>query len=119
MNSRRLRTRECVGRWRNALEVVADDSVFDELVELVRDKKYGKARQMLAVALGNMKDRRAVTVRVDLLGDDEVTGHAVKGLGKLKSSEARVHLEVMTRHPTEWIRVEAMKALKGMGTRLS
>lgn len=108
-------------RWAlaNGLEVVADDVVFDQVVELVRDKKYGKAREMLAVALGNMKDGRAVAVLVDLLGDVEVAGHAVMGLGKLKSSEARVALEAMTRHPTEWIRDEAMKALKGIGTGLS
>jgi HEAT repeat protein len=101
------------------LGVVADDTAFDELVELVRDKRYGKAREMLAVALGNMKDRRAVAVLVDLLGDDEIAGHAVTGLGKLEASEARVHLEAMARHPTEWIREEAKKALKGMGTGLS
>jgi len=109
-------------RWAlaNGLEVVADDTVFDEIVELVRDKECGMARQMLAVALGNMKDRRAVAVLVDLLGDgEEVAGHAVMGLGKLKASEARVHLNAMTRHPTEWIRDEAIKALKGLGTGLS
>ena len=44
----------------NALSVVADVSVFDDIVELVRDKRHGRAREMLAVALANMKDPRAV-----------------------------------------------------------
>jgi hypothetical protein len=45
-------------RWAiaNALSVVADDSVFSDVVELVRDCRSGKAREMLALALGNMKN---------------------------------------------------------------
>ena len=39
-----------------ALWVVADDGVFEQVVELVQDKRHGKAREMLAVALGNMRD---------------------------------------------------------------
>jgi hypothetical protein len=107
-------------RWAlaNGLEVVADDAVFEDLVQLVRDKNNGKAREMLAVALGNMKDPRAVAVLIDLLGDAEIVGHAVMGLGKLKPAAAREHLEDLTRHPTEWIRDEALKALKGMKAEL-
>ena len=107
-------------RWAlaNGLEVVADDTAFDQLVPLVRDKKYGKAREMLAVALGNMKDPRAVTVLIDLLGDAEIVGHAVMGLGKLRAPAAREGLEALTRHPAEWIREEAKKALNGMKSEL-
>jgi len=95
----------------NALEVVADDSVLDEIFELAKDKRHGKSREMLAVALGNMKDPRAVDVLIELLSDEEVAGHALIGLGKLKAGKARPHIESFLDHPKPWIRKEAKKAL--------
>jgi hypothetical protein len=95
----------------NALSVVADDSVFDEIADLARNKEYGKAREMVAVALGNMKDQRAVEVLIDLLGDEEVVGHAVMGLGKLRAKSARSQIERLVNHPKAWIRKEAKRAL--------
>jgi len=64
----------------NALSIVADDSVFTEIVELVQDKGNGKAREMLAIALGNMKDSNAVRVLIDLLDDDEVFQRCYRGV---------------------------------------
>lgn len=95
----------------NALSVVADDSVLADLIDLVRDKHHGIARQMLAVALGNTSAARATAVLLDLLQDDEVAGHAVMGLAKLKTAEARPALEAMKDHPKPWIRKEVAKAL--------
>jgi len=95
----------------NALSVVADDSVFDEVVELVRDPGHGRAREMLAVALGNMKNPRAVDVLVELLGDEEVAGHALMALGKLKAKQARPRVERFLTHPKTWVRTEAKRAL--------
>lgn len=68
----------------NALEVLADASVFDDIVRIVRDKRHGKAREMVAMALDNMKNPQAVDVLLDLLDDDEVAGHAIIALGRLK-----------------------------------
>lgn len=101
-------------RWAigNALAVVADDAVFDELMEIVQDQSYGIARQMVAVALGNMKDSRAVDVLVSLLDDDVVTGHAIMGLGRLKAKRARSSIERYLNHPKPWIRKEAKKAIE-------
>ena len=95
----------------NALSVVADDSVFESIVSLVRDPRHGQAREMLAVALGNMKDPRAQDVLIDLLDDDELAGHAIIALGKLKSKKAYPTIERFTTHPKAWIRKEAKKAL--------
>jgi hypothetical protein len=50
----------------NALSVVADDSVFDEIAALVQDSGYGKARQMIVLGLGRSKDPRAVPPVVGL-----------------------------------------------------
>jgi hypothetical protein len=61
-------------RWviGDALEVLADDSSFDELAELVRDPRYGKARQMVVLGLGRSKRPEAVEVLVGLVDDPEL-----------------------------------------------
>ncbi len=96
----------------NALSVVADDSVFDEIVALVQDKRHGRAREMLAVALGNMKNPKAVEVLIGLLDDEEVAGHALSALRKLAPPEAREAIEPFVDHPKTWIRNEAKRALE-------
>ena len=83
----------------NALEIVADDSVVDDLIELVHDRRHGKSREMLVCALGNMDDQRAVDVLIGLLDDEEVAGHAIMALGKLKAPKARARIEVFLHHP--------------------
>jgi hypothetical protein len=100
-------------RWAiaNGLEVTADDTVFGELARLVQDKGYGRAREMLVLALGNMQDPCAVTVLMALLDDEQMVGHAIMSLGKLKAPTARVRLKELTLHPTAWVRKEAKKAL--------
>ena len=95
----------------NGLAVVADDSVFEELLHLAQDKQYGKAREMLVLALGNMKNPRAVTALMNLLDDEQVVGYAVMALGRLKAPAARGRLQELTQHTTEWVREEARKAL--------
>jgi hypothetical protein len=100
-------------RWAigNALEVVADESVLDELLRLAADRRYGRAREMVVLGLGKMKDPRAVNVLIDLLFDEEVAGHAVMALGKLRATAARTHVERFLNHPKTWVRKEAKKAL--------
>lgn len=96
----------------NALTVVADDRVFDDIVELLRDKSHGHTREMLAWSLGNMRDPRAVDVLVEMLDDEEVAGHAIYALGKLKAKSARAKIERFLDHPKTWFRNEAKKALR-------
>lgn len=95
----------------NTLSVVARDPVFEEVAALARDQRHGKAREMLAEALARMKDPRAVEVLVELLDDDEVVGHAVVALGKLKARAARPAIERFLDNPKAWIRKEAERAL--------
>jgi len=91
--------------------VVADDSIFDEVAELVRDQRHGGAREMLAVALGNMRDPRAVDLLIELLADEEVAGHALIAIGKLKARKARPHVERFLNDDKAWVRGEARRAL--------
>lgn len=104
-------------RWviGNALSIVADDFVFDELVRLVEDQSFGKARQMVVVGLGRSKRPEAVPVLMGLLDDEDVSGHAVKALAKLGADEARPALERMVNDPRAWVRNEAKRALSRLG----
>jgi hypothetical protein len=100
-------------RWAiaNALEVLADDRVLDDIVALVQEPAYGKSRQMLALALAKMKDPRVIPVLLNLLDDEEVVGHAAIALGTLRAQSARDRIEALTKHGAAWVRKEAKKAL--------
>jgi hypothetical protein len=98
----------------NAMAVISDDSVFNEISELVREKQYGKSREMLTVALANMKNPAAIDLLIELLNDDEINGHALMALGKLKAQKARPKIERFLDHPKSWVRKEAGKALKAL-----
>jgi hypothetical protein len=106
-------------RWSisDALERVADESVLDEVIEIATDDRHGAQRGPAIVALGNMHRARArvTPILVELLGDDEVAGYAIMGLGKLKAGEARSALMPFLEHREGWIRHEAKKALKRLG----
>ena len=95
----------------NALSVVADDSVLNDIIGLIRDKTYGKAREMLVVALGNMKTLDVKYTLIELLEDEDLSGYAIMALGKLKTKEARPAIERFLNHPKSWVRREAKKAL--------
>jgi HEAT repeat protein len=100
-------------RWAigNAIEVLWDDARLDELIELARDGRFGKARQMVVLGLGRSKKPEASDVLIALLDDPVVSGHAVKALGKLRVPRARPGLERMTSDSRAWVRKEAEKAL--------
>jgi HEAT repeat protein len=101
-------------RWTagNALSVVADDSMFDELETLVRDTRYGIARQMIVEGLGRSKDPRAAGLLIDLLFDDDVVVHALNALTRLRAPGARAAVKTLLDHPRFPVRKNAEKALK-------
>lgn len=98
----------------NALDVVANDDVIDEMIDLATDKRHGKAREMVVSGLGNMTDRRVVPILIELLKDDEVFVNAMVGLSKLGGPSARASVEPFLRHPKGWVRKEAKKAIGRM-----
>jgi HEAT repeat protein len=104
-------------RWTigNALDVLADDSCFEELVGLVHERDFGKARQMVVLGLGKSKRPEAAQVLLGLVDDPDVDGHAVKALAKLKSPAARAALERKLDDSRAWVRGEARKGLAKLG----
>jgi hypothetical protein len=103
-------------RWviGNALEVIADDKVLDDLERIVRDSRYGKSREMVVIALGNMKKRRdeALSLLTELLEDDDLVQHALLGLEKLRDPRAIAAVEPLLEHDDRWIRTCAKKTLE-------
>lgn len=100
-------------RWAigNALAIVADNSVAGELCSLVQDKSFGKAREMVTVALGNLKPAIVRQVLIEALDDPQVAGHAVIALGRSGDVDAAPQIEPFLKHSKPWIRREASKAL--------
>jgi len=100
-------------RWTigNALEIVADISVVDQMIGLAAERRFGSARQMVVVALGNFNDPKAENTALQLLNDEQVVGHAVIALRHMQSLKALPRLEEMKKHPKAWVRSEAKKAV--------
>lgn len=100
-------------RWAvgNGIEVLWDDSRFEDLVALARDERYGKAREMVVLGLGRSKRPEAGLILVGLLDDPVVNGHAVKALGKLRDPRTREGLRRMVNDDRAWVRKEAERAL--------
>jgi hypothetical protein len=96
-------------RWAyaNALSTIADADVAGDLIELLRDRRYGSARQMLCEALRRTKDPRAPDVLIEVIRDPDIGGHAIDALRRYgpKSSlphlrRARATLEDVLEDPT-------------------
>ncbi|MEO1333115.1 MAG: HEAT repeat domain-containing protein [Myxococcota bacterium] len=101
-------------RWAigNALSIVATEAELSDLVRIATTEHYGKAREMVVVALGKVKaDAAAVQALLQLLDDDEVAGHAVMALGLLKAPVCRARVAEFLEHPKPWVRKEAKRAL--------
>lgn len=96
----------------NTMEVIANDEVLDDIIAIIDDKSNGKAREMFAVALGNMKDPKVVPYLVNLLDDEDMTGHAIMGLSKLKAVSTIDDIRKAENHPRTWVRKEAQKTIR-------
>ena len=104
----------------NALATLADDSIADDLVELARDRRHGRSREMLMDALARTKDERALDALVELVDDDDVAGHAISALRRLGPKSSLPYLErarpALERQAAEGVwpiaRYQATKALE-------
>lgn len=85
--------------------------LFPRSVEGV-DRRFGRAREMLVEALAKMKDRRAPLLLVELLDDEDVAGHALHALRKLKASVPREVLAPFLDDRRGWVRAEARKLMR-------
>jgi HEAT repeat protein len=115
-------------RWTigNALATLAGPADADALIEILRDRSAGMARQMLCDALSRTKDPRRVDVLIDLIGDDTVAGHAVNALRTIgrgavpEAERVRPLLEALLARSsaTEFAQRQARAALKAEARRV-
>ncbi|MCP4138527.1 MAG: HEAT repeat domain-containing protein [bacterium] len=97
----------------NTFSLTEPENIYPWIMEKVRDKSLGPARQMLVVALGGIKDNREVIdLLLNVLDDPEIGGFAVEPLGRLGAVEAREKIEACLEHKEKWVRRDAKKALK-------
>ncbi len=111
-------------RWTvaNALDVVADDSVLDDLLRLLEDAHLDPdTRVMLLRALGNMQDPRAREHLVEFLqGNIEDPASLVSGLialGRIRHTGTRPVVERYVQHHDREVRKEAQRTLKAIDGR--
>jgi HEAT repeat protein len=100
----------------DTLTFVSDDRSFEDIARLARDKRHGRAREMLPLALAKMKEPGVTEVLIDLLEDEEVAGHTIIARGKLKATATRPLVEQFLMHPKTWVRTEAQRALRRIGS---
>ena len=100
-------------RWAigNAMDVIADPSVGNEILSIVAAQSNGSARQMFVLAVGKLKPENASEVLIPLLEQDEVAGHAAEALGKLGAVEAKDGLERLVKSGRPWVKKAAETAL--------
>jgi hypothetical protein len=107
--------------YANALATLADSEIAGDLLELIRDTRHGRARQMLCDALKRTNDPRAPEALIELVDDDDVAGHAILALRSYgpKSSlpylqRARPRLGAVLERPTASVfaKRQAQKALE-------
>jgi len=74
-----------ITKWQigDALSAVADCSVLDPILQLIRHEAHCRARQILVLGLGRLNDPRAKAHLSRLCCHPELMGHAVAGLAIL------------------------------------
>jgi HEAT repeat protein len=101
-------------RWTigNTIATVISEDDVPEVLNIVKNKNNGMARQMFVIALGNFQSQQIEQTLIELLSDDEVVAHALDALGKMKSVNAIEKIRSLLSHSKSHVKKEARKALK-------
>jgi HEAT repeat protein len=112
-------------RWAigDTLATIAGPGDADGIIDLLRDRSGGRARQMLCDALVRTRDPRRVDVLIDLIADDDVAGHAISALRRIgrgvipAPERVRPMLQAVLVRPaaTDYAKRQARTALKKLG----
>jgi hypothetical protein len=98
----------------DALVNAADATQLDRLLELAKDQRYGKSRQMLVDALWRFRsDSRVEPVLAGLCGDPTIALHAMSAYRRTVGNEAALPLlrELVT-HDEPLVRDQAARQVK-------
>jgi hypothetical protein len=107
----------------NALALTGDDSAFDSISAILRDKSHGWTRSGMILSLPNMRKRRedAFQLALELAGDEDasVSNLAMIALGDFRDIRARPVVESFLQHSDSWVRKKAKQALAKIDRRAS
>jgi HEAT repeat protein len=102
----------------NTMSIILDPKSIDRMVEFVKCKEHGIARQMFIVALGKLKSEQAIQVLRELLDDQQVCGHVIMALGYYKQFQLVDDVKPFLNHKVTWIRNEAKKTVKKLSANM-
>ncbi len=97
----------------DALREIGDPSVFEDILEIVEDRRYGIARQMLVMALERFPTRQeeSIPTLLRIVDDEQVILHTLHALGRLRAIEAIGPIQRHLVSSKPHIRKEAKQAL--------
>lgn len=105
-------------KWRigNALCTIKPKKLehVRKMIELCINKKHGRSREMMVLALGYSKNENVIPILIKLLDDKDVEGHALGALAKFKRKELLPHFEKFLKHKTTYIRNIAKRAVESI-----
>lgn len=82
-----------------------------QYLEIIKNKEYGRARQMVVLLVGKSKKVEVIPVLKDLLNDADVEGHALQALANFEGDDIVEIMQQYTKHKMAWIRNTAKRYL--------
>lgn len=96
----------------DAFSIIQDGRYEDEYIEIIKNKKHGHARQMVTIALGKLRSKKAIPTLISLLDDEDVNLHVIAAIGYYKKPELKEYIEPFLNHKIAGIRKEAKLSIK-------
>ncbi len=100
----------------DALSAIANETVFDDLVDLIGDVRLGAARKTLPYALSRIGAHRwrVIELLIEKIEDEEIAVSAMDALAKMKAVEAIDPIRAQLRSDHPEVRSEAKRALAAL-----
>lgn len=98
----------------NSLAIAADESLREDLIGIAREKRHGKAREMIVVALGRLKGAGIDAVLVELLEDNDTAAFALQALRRRRAHAAIPAIRQLLQREGFAFRPEAEKTIRAL-----
>jgi HEAT repeat protein len=100
----------------NTMEVIMNDKDVPSILQIVRNKAYGKSRQMFVLGLSKFKKPEVESTLIELLQDDDVALHALSSIGRQKAIAAISEIELVKNKYNSFFKRKAEKILDKLTT---
>ena len=94
---------------------IAVPAIGDELVKIIENRRFGRRRGSICMALAKVKHKRAAEVIASVLEEDGCTIWAIRCLAKLKATQYVDDIRKYLRDRDSDVRREAKKTLNKLG----